>query len=100
VKLNGKNEGDFWSDNYRIIYSEDKKSNTGVGIVLTKERGQRVKNYLIYNARIILVKLKTDGNDLVIIQTYMLISGFKDEEAEEVCEQLEEVIGVVKKKTF
>jgi len=38
-----KDEGDFWSDNYRVIYSGYKKNNTGVGIILTKEWGQRVK---------------------------------------------------------
>ena len=82
IKL--KDEGGFWSDNYRVTYSGDKNSNTGVVITLTKEWGQRVKNYLLYNDRIMLIKLKTDENDLVIIQTYMTTSGYKDEEVEEV----------------
>jgi len=42
-EIKWKDKGDFWRDNYRVIYSEDKNSNTGVGIILTKERGQRVK---------------------------------------------------------
>jgi len=46
-----------------------------------------------------LIKLKTDKNDLVIIHTYsyMPTSGYKDEEVEEVYEQLEEVIDTVNK---
>ena len=44
-----------------------------------------------------LVKLKTDGNVLVIVQTCMPRSGYKNEEVEEVCEQLEEVMENVKK---
>jgi len=93
-----KEEGDFWSDDYRVIYSGDKNSNTGVGIILSKEWGKRIKNYLLYSDRIILIKLQTDGNDLIIIQTYMPASGYKDEEVEEVYEQLEEVMDNVKKK--
>ena len=44
-----------------------------------------------------LSKLKTDENDLVITQTYMPTSGYKDEEVEEVYEQLQEVMDTVKK---
>jgi exonuclease III len=96
-EIKWKDEGDFWSDNYRVIYSEDKKSNTGVGIMLAKEWEQRVKNSLPYNNRIMLIKLKTDENDLVIIQTYVPTAGCKDEEVEEICEQLEEVLENVEK---
>ena len=35
--------------------------------------GTKGKNYLLYNDRIMLIKLKTDEKDLVIIQTYMAI---------------------------
>ena len=73
-----------------------KKNNTGVGIILIKEWGQRVKNYLLYNDRIMLIKLKTVENALVIIQAYMPTSGYKGEEEEEVYEQLE-VMDTVKK---
>ena len=59
-----KDEGDFWSDNYRVTYLGDKNSNTGFGIILTKEWGQRAKIYLLYNDIIMLVKLKTDENDI------------------------------------
>jgi hypothetical protein len=32
-EIKWKNEGEFWSDNYKIIYSGDKNSTTGVGII-------------------------------------------------------------------
>ena len=76
-ELKWKDGGDFWSDNYRVIYSGDKNSNTGVGIILTKEWEQRVKYYVLYKDRIMLIKLKTDENDLGIIQTYMPILATK-----------------------
>ena len=43
-----------------------------------------------------LIKLKTDESDLVIIQTYMPTSAYKDEEVEKVYEELEEVMENVK----
>ena len=43
-----------------------------------------------------LIKLKTDENDLVIIQTYKPTPDYKDEEVE-VYGQLEEVIDTLKK---
>jgi hypothetical protein len=57
---------------------------------------QRIKNCLLYNGRIMLIKLKTDENGLVIIQTYMTTPGYKDG-VEEVYEQLEEAVENVKK---
>jgi len=95
-EIKWKDEGDFWVDNYRVIHSGDTKSNTEVGIILTMEWEQRIKNCLLYNDRIMLIKLKTDENDLVIIQTYMTTPGYKDE-VEEVYEQLEEAVENVKK---
>jgi hypothetical protein len=79
-EIKRKEKGDIWSEDYRVTYSGDKNSNTGVGIILSKEWGKRVKNYLLYNDKIILIKLQTGGNDLIIIQTYMPTSGYKDEE--------------------
>ena len=96
-EIKWEDKGDFWSDNYRVICSEDKNGNTGVGIILAKEWGQRVKNYLLYNDTVMLIKLKIDKNDLVIIQTYMPTSGCRDEEVEEDYEQLEEVMDTLKK---
>ena len=43
-----------------------------------------------------LIKLQTDGNDLIIIQTYLPTSGYENEEVEDVYVQLEEVMYIVK----
>jgi len=47
-EMKWKDEGDFWSDSYkfiwtesyRVIYSGDKTNNTRAGIILTKEWGK------------------------------------------------------------
>jgi hypothetical protein len=43
------------------------------------------------------IKLTTDDNDLVIIQTYMSASAYEDEVVQEDYEQLEEVMDTVNK---
>jgi hypothetical protein len=43
-EIKWKEEGDLSSDNYRVIYTGDKNSNTGGRIILNKDWGQRVKS--------------------------------------------------------
>jgi hypothetical protein len=38
-------EDDFWSDDYRIIYSSDSHKIVGVEFILKKEWGRRVKAF-------------------------------------------------------
>jgi len=51
-EIKWKDEGDFWSNNYKVIYSGYKSNNTGDEIILTKEWVQRVnfkiKKKIIY----------------------------------------------------
>ena len=44
------NNGDFWSGNYRVIHTgtiENQPGREGVGLVLSKEMGKRVKRYML-----------------------------------------------------
>lgn len=63
-------EGDFWSGDYRVIYSG--MITEQQGILLIKEQRQSVESYLQYNHRMILVKLNADLTDLAVIQIYDL----------------------------
>lgn len=59
LKIRRPKPGDFWSRDYRIINtgkSERTPGAGGVGIVLNKTLGKKVKGYIQYNDRIILVK--------------------------------------------
>jgi len=44
-EIKWKDEGDFWSGSYRVIYSGDKTSNTRTGIILSKEWGKKGKKF-------------------------------------------------------
>uniref|UniRef100_A0A8D8R5I6 Craniofacial development protein 2 n=1 Tax=Cacopsylla melanoneura TaxID=428564 RepID=A0A8D8R5I6_9HEMI len=91
-EIKWRDQGDIWNNDYRIIYSGDPKGIAGVGIVLNKDWGNRVKNVILYNHRIMLVKLQiNDKETMDVIQIYMPTSRCTDEELEEVYEQIDEV---------
>lgn len=91
--------GDFWSEDYRIIYSGPEEGRTGingVGIVLEKALGLRVTGYVQHSDRIIMVKVKTEPNDTIIIQLYMPTSGAPDEEIEKIYDEVNKLIDTTK----
>ncbi|KAI5741951.1 hypothetical protein M8J77_001464 [Diaphorina citri] len=91
-----KDQGDQWMEDYRIIHAGDEKGFAGVGIVLNKYWGKRVKSVVLLSERIMLVKLFiNDKENLAIIQTYFPTSAYTDEEVEEVYDQLDEVLDLV-----
>lgn len=56
------NSGDFWSGEYRIIYSGMEQGRTGtrgVGLVLNKTLSQKVKGYVQHSDKIILAEIDT-----------------------------------------
>ena len=92
------NVGDFWSDEFRVIHTGSSKGNAGVGVILNKECGLRVKSYLQVTERIIMVKIEAKPSDLVIIQVYMPTGAYEDEEVEEVYDEIEKLINMTKGK--
>lgn len=91
--------GNMWSGDDRFIYSGTSAENPGrggVGIMLRKDIGKKVKNYVQYSERIILVKIETKPKDTIIVQVYMPTSNSNDSQVEEVYEQMEKVIETIK----
>ena len=85
-------EGDFWSGNYRIVHTGSVNGNGGVGIILRKSVGMRVKSFLQLNERIIMIRIETKPVDTVVLQVYMPTTDYEDEEVEDVYEDITEVI--------
>lgn len=52
---------------------------------MNKALGQKVKGYVQYNERIILVRFQTKPKDTIVAQLYMPTSNSSEEELEEVC---------------
>ncbi|KAL1447191.1 hypothetical protein WDU94_013942 [Cyamophila willieti] len=93
------NDGDLWVGNYRLIHSryrDDKPGNGGVGVMLSKELGQRVKGYVHRKGRLILVKLDTKPVDTVIIQVYMPTATSQEELIEDMYIEIQTLLDQIK----
>ncbi|KAL1446687.1 hypothetical protein WDU94_006588 [Cyamophila willieti] len=87
--------GDFWSGEYRIIHSgtiENKPGQGGVGIILKKDLGKRVKGYVHRKGRVILVKLDTHPVNTTIIQVYMPTALHEDRYVEEIYDEIQTLL--------
>ena len=87
-----KEQGDFYSDGYRIIYSGGTESQRGVAVVLDNEISRKVITIDQRSDRLLVVKIKADPVDLVIVQVYMPTSDHEDEEIDAIYEELEEIM--------
>lgn len=92
-------EGDFWSDEFRVIHSGTAKERPGYGgvaIMLNKDFGRNVTGYVQYNERVMLVRVNTKPKNTVIIQVYAPTTSHEDEEVEEMYEGIEKLIESVR----
>ena len=64
-----KEQGDFGSDEYRIIYSRGTESQRGVAVVLDKEISRKVVSIDQRSDRLIVVKIQAEPVDLVICKS-------------------------------
>jgi len=87
-----KGEGDFTSDDIRVIYGGGKESQRGVAVLLDKETAKSVIKVIYHSDRLLLVKLKAEPVDLLVIQVYMPTSAYKDEEIDNIYDEIEELI--------
>ena len=85
--------GDFTSDDMRVMYSRGEESQRGVAILLDKEFAKRVIKMGAISDRLMLVKIKAEPVDMIVIQVYLPISDYDDEEIEKLYEEIEGVMG-------
>lgn len=90
MRWNG--QGDFISDDYRVIYSGADTGRNGVGIILSTKWAKCVNSYIAYDDRIIMIKLKGIPNDILILQVYIPTTQAREEEVEDIYEKIKELI--------
>lgn len=76
---------DFWSKHHKIIHtgaSEKIPGTRGVRIIMNKTLGKKVKGYIQYDDRIILVKFQAKPKNIIVVQVYMSTINISDEEEE------------------
>lgn len=87
--------GDYWSENYRIIFNGDENKIAEVELIVCNDFGHKIKNIIHFNERIIAIKIKTKQTDTFIIKVYMPTSSHKDEE---MYDQVPEIIKLTKER--
>src|ERR1043165_2885681 len=85
-------EGDFFSEEYRVIHSGKEGGQGGVGVILDKRTANAVTGVRYEGERLMMVKLRGKPVDIVVIQVYMPTSEHKDEAIEEMYERIEELM--------
>jgi exonuclease III len=84
--------GEFTSGEFKVIFSGKVKGKNGVAIVLGKRVKNCVKSIELVNDRLMMIRLRAEPKDVVLIQVYMPTSAHTDEEIEDLYSQIEELI--------
>jgi exonuclease III len=82
-----------------LIHSGTAENNPGiggVGIIMSKAFGKKVKKFVQYNERIIVFKIEIKPKDTIIVQVYMPSTNSSEKEMKEIYKGIEKVIEIVK----
>src|SRR6476469_8633140 len=85
--------GDFVSDGYRVMYVGGPTCQREVAVIAEANVAERVTQIDRFGDRIMVVKVKVDPVDMVIVQAYLPTTDYEDEEVEKLYDQLEEILG-------
>src|SRR6476619_3813843 len=88
-----KDGGDFVSGGYRVMFAGGPTCQRGVAVIAEAKVAERVTDIDRFGDRIMMVKVKTDPVDMVIVRAYLPTTDCEDEEIEKLYDQLEEILG-------
>jgi exonuclease III len=90
VRLKG--QGEIKSGDYTVYYSGGERAEKSVAIVMHKSVVRSVVKKIVYNDRIIAIKLQAEPINVLMIQMYMPTSEHEDDEVEELYGVIEEIL--------
>jgi hypothetical protein len=91
-EMRWKGQGEVRSGDCTTYYSRGEKSERGVPIVVHKSIVESVVKKIVCNDRLIVAKLNTEPVNVLIVQVYMLMSVYEDEEVEELYDRIEDIL--------
>jgi len=87
-----KVQGEIRSCDYTVYYSGGKRAEKGVAIVVHKSIVRSVVKKIVYNDRIIAIKLQAEPISILVVQVHMPKSEHEDDEVEELYDTTEEIL--------
>ena len=84
---------------YTVYYSGGERAERDVAIVVHKSVVRSVVKKIVYNDRIIAIKLKAEPVNVLIVQVYMPTSDYEDDEVENCVIQLKKFLRKMEKGT-
>ena len=75
-----------------MYYSGGERAEKGVAIVVHKSIVRTVVKKIVYNERLIVIKLQAEPISILIMEVYMPTSEHEDDEVEELCDIIEEIL--------
>ena len=83
----------FCNHGYRVMYLGCPTCHRGVAVIAEAKVVERVTEIDRFGDRIMVVKVKEDPVDMVIVQAYLPTTDYEDEEVEKLYDQLDEILG-------
>ena len=89
-----KGQGEIRSGDHTLYYSGGERAEKTVAIVVHKSTVRGVVKKIVYNDRIIAIKLQAEPISILMMQLYMPTSEHEDDEVEELYDTIEEIVKV------
>jgi hypothetical protein len=87
-----KGQSGIRNGDYKLYYSGGERAEKFVTIVVHKSVVRSIVKKIVYNDRIITIKLQAEPINILMIQVYMPTSEHEDDEVEELCGVIEEIL--------
>src|SRR6478609_5799263 len=76
----------------RVMYAGGPTCQRGIAVIAEAKVAERVTEIGRFGDRIMVVKVKADPVDMVIVQAYLQTTDYEDEEVEKLYDQLEKIL--------
>lgn len=91
-----KGTGELQSDEVKVFYSGGEERQRGVAVMMDNETAKSVLEIQYCSDRLMMVKIKAEPVNVIIIQVYMPTSDHEDDEIEEMYDRIEELMDKLK----
>jgi Reverse transcriptase (RNA-dependent DNA polymerase)/Endonuclease/Exonuclease/phosphatase family len=96
AEVKWKDGGELTSEGTRVIYAGGEESQNGVAILLSEKVAKAVTKIERHEDRIIIVSIRAYPVNITVVQVYMPTTAHKDEEVDDIYEEIERRLGNIK----